>query len=551
MLPKVGVSYAISEEKFFERYLKYVNTLRLRASWGTTGRSPNPGDALHTLVATPFNIAGTTFAGAVPGNPGNANLKPERGVEYEAGLDAGFFGDRVSAELTYFNKQTNDLIIAKPIPPSLGFNANPLANIGSVVNRGFELALNVNALRMRDVQWDVRLSANTLHNELTSLGAIQPFTLGPAGRALVGQQLGVFVSKKIDSISVANSKVYVRDTLTPMGNILPTLEWNLTNTVTLFKNFRFAALLDSKRDFLVQNFTAYFRETQLIRSNLRLDPTALSPYERLRRFGDLTNPSKPFITASGKAATVSDVIDAYLEPGDFVRLREVSASYTLPTSWVKGMRSIVQGATITLAMQNVHLWTNYSGADPEVISNAAGIGGPKLCTASTRASFSCATDTRTGSPLAPCAIALLTRLPTALCSSTSLPAICALPTSPNSIVCRPADSARASASTCFRIASTRNHLSAVGRGLPSSRARVSRSETRWPMRSACCVISVITRFCSTSVSGRLRIVSRKPDSTVRGVRISCETLATKSRRIASARSRSVMSCESTSLESVP
>lgn len=375
VLPKVGVSYAISEEKFFERYLKYVNTLRLRASWGTTGRSPNPGDALTTLVATPFNIAGTTFAGAIPGNPGNANLKPERGVEYEAGLDAGFFGDRVSAELTYFNKQTNDLIIAKPIPPSLGFNANPLANIGSVVNRGFELALNVNALRMRDVQWDVRLSANTLHNELTSLGKLSPFVLGPAGRALVGQQLGVFVSKKIDSISVASSKVFVRDTLTPMGNILPTLEWNLTNTVTLFKNFRFAALVDSKRDFLVQNFTAYFRETQLIRSNLRLDPTALSPYERLRRFGDLTNPSKPFITKSGAAATVSDVIDAYLEPGDFVRLREVSASYTLPTSWVKGMRSIVQGATITLAMQNVHLWTNYSGADPEVISNAAGIGG--------------------------------------------------------------------------------------------------------------------------------------------------------------------------------
>ena len=374
-LPKIGVSWAVSEEKFFERYLKYVNTLRLRAAWGTTGRSPNPGDALTTLVATPYNITGTTFAGAVPGNPGNANLKPERGIEFEAGMDAGFFDDRLSVELTYFNKQTNDLIIAKPIPPSLGFATNPLANIGSVVNSGIELAMNVSALRLRDVQWDIRLSANTLHNELTSLGKLKPFVLGPAGRALVGQQLGVFVSKKIDSISVANSKVFVRDTLTPMGNILPTLEWNITNTVTLFKNLRFVALLDSKRDFLVQNFTAFFRETQIVRSNLRLDPTALSPYERLRRFGDLTNPSKPFITKSGAAATVNDVREAYLEPGDFVRLRELSATYTLPVSWVKKMRNAIQGASVTFAVQNVHLWTNYSGADPEVVSDPRGVGG--------------------------------------------------------------------------------------------------------------------------------------------------------------------------------
>ena len=375
VLPKIGVSWAVSEEKFFERYLKYVNTLRVRGAWGTTGRSPNPGDALTTLVAIPYNLTGTTFPGAIAGNPGNSTLKPERGIEYEAGIDAGFFNDRVSAELTYFNKQTNDLIIAKPIPPSLGFNSNPLANIGSVVNRGIELALSINAVRMRNVQWDVRASANTLHNELTSLGTLKPFSLGAAGRALVGQQLGVYVTKQIQSIDVANSKVIVNDTLTPVGNILPTLEWNLTNTVTLFKNFRFVALLDSKRDFLVQNFTAYFRETQLVRSNLRLDPTALSPYERLRRFGDLTPGHPAFVTKSGASATVSDVTDAYLEPGDFVRLREISGSYTLPSSWIKGMRSVVQGVTITLAMQNVHLWTNYSGADPEVVSNPVGTNG--------------------------------------------------------------------------------------------------------------------------------------------------------------------------------
>jgi TonB-linked SusC/RagA family outer membrane protein len=370
VLPKVGGSWAISEERFFDRFARYVNTLRLRASYGTTGRSPNPGDALTTLVSAPYNITGTTEAGAIPGNPGNNHLDPEKGTEFEAGLDAGFFNNRLSTELTYFRKVTKDMIIARPIPPSLGFASNPLDNIGEVLNSGLELAVNFDALRKENVNWNIRLGANTLHNELLSLGSVLPFSLGGAGRTIVGQQLGVFVSKKIQSIDVATNKVIVNDTLTPMGNLWPTLEWNLTNTVTLFRNLRLSAMIDAKRDFLVQNNTAFFRETQLVRSNLRLDTLALSKYERLRRYGNLTPGQPAFIQQNGKSATVSDVIDAYLEPGDFVRLRELSATYTVPSKYLRGLRNTINGASITWAMQNVKLWTDYTGADPEINAQA-------------------------------------------------------------------------------------------------------------------------------------------------------------------------------------
>lgn len=366
ILPKIGMSWAVSEENFFEPMTRFVNTLRVRSAYGTTGRSPNPGDALTTLVSAAYNITGTTAAGAIPGNPGNADLKPERGSEFEAGFDAGFFSNRLSAEVTYFSKKTNDLIIARPIPPSLGFGSNPLANVGSVANSGLEIALNLSAVNRRSVRWDVRASANTLHNELTSLGDVLPFSLGGAGRTIVGQQLGVFVSKRIQSIDVANKKVIVSDTLTPMGNLLPTFEWNITNTVTLFRNLRISALLDAKRNFLVQNNTAYFRETQLVRSNLRLDTLALSVEERLRRYGDPTPGNPAFVTTTGKSATVSDVIDAYLEPGDFVRLRELSASYTMPENFASRLGRFAKGASLTVAFQNVKLWTNYSGSDPEI-----------------------------------------------------------------------------------------------------------------------------------------------------------------------------------------
>lgn len=360
VLPKIGGSWAISEEDFFSPLSGIVNTLRLRAAYGTTGRSPNPGDALQTLSAAAYNIAGTTFAGAVLGNPGNEALKPERGTEFEAGLDAGFWDNRISTELTFFRKTTNDLIIARPIPPSLGFNANPLANLGSVLNQGIEIATSVTAVNTQNVRWDVRAAANTLRNELTSLGGISPFALGGVGRALEGQQLGVMVAKRVRSVDAANNRVVVSDTLEPVGNLFPTLEWNITNTLTLFKNFRVSALLDAKRNFSVYNNTRFFRETQLVRSNLRLDPTALPAEERLRRFG-------PFVSeANGSAVPVNDAREPYIERGDFVRLRELSATYDVPRSLLNKMGKRVQGASVTLAFQNVRLWSDFSGADPEV-----------------------------------------------------------------------------------------------------------------------------------------------------------------------------------------
>ena len=370
VLPKIGGSWAVSEESFFNRWSSYVNTLRLRASYGTTGRSPNPGDALTTLRSASYNITGTTEAGAIPGNPGNPDLVPEKGTEFEAGVDAGFFNDRLSTELTYFRKVTKDMIIARPIPPSLGFASNPLDNVGEVLNSGLELAVNYDALRMKNLNWNVRLGANTLHNELLSLGDVLPFNLGGAGRTIRGQQLGVFVSKKIKSIDVANNRVTVTDTLAPIGNLWPTLEWNLTNTVTLFKNFRVSAMIDAKRDFLVQNFTAFFRETQLVRSNLRLDTLVLSTYERLRRYGNLTPGQPAFVQEEGKSTTVNDVREAFLEKGDFIRFRELSATYTVPSKYLRSLRNTINGASITWAMQNVKLWTDYSGADPEINSQS-------------------------------------------------------------------------------------------------------------------------------------------------------------------------------------
>jgi TonB-linked SusC/RagA family outer membrane protein len=382
VLPKLGVSWVASDEPFW--HVGPVNTLRLRAAWGQTGRIPQAGASLTTLQSLPYLDAGATAPGAVPLNPGNANLRFERGQEFEAGFDAGFMKDLIGVELTYFNKSSTDLLLQQPLPPSSGYTAGgpaagnpiggfPFVNIGQLVNRGFEIAARAVPVNRPNVSWDIRLGANTLHNEVTSMGhgpdSIPAF--GILNRVQTGWQLGAWRTNKIVSVDTTTGVVVVTEHPVFAGNVLPTFEGNLSTNLTVMRNLRFYGLIDTKRGHKVRNFTDFFRETQLVRSNARLDTTVLSKTERLRRYGNPNaGPGVPaFITdSSGSALTVNDVQDAYIQDGSFVRLRELSVSYTLPQQWARVLRATT--ATITLAGQNLAIWTKYQGYDPEVVSNA-------------------------------------------------------------------------------------------------------------------------------------------------------------------------------------
>jgi TonB-dependent starch-binding outer membrane protein SusC len=380
-LPKVGVSWVASEEPFWK--VGFLNTLRLRAAWGSTGRIPQPGSSLFTFASAPYIDGAIVAPGAVPQNPGNPGLRFERGEEFEGGFDAGLFHDRVGVELTFFNKVSKDLILQEPLAPSLGFTQNPFVNIGSMVNRGLEISLKALPVNTPTLSWDFGLSAGTLHNEVTDMGDVPPF--GTLNRVEAGMQLGTWVSNRIRSINEATGEVLVDSVRSFAGKVLPTLEGNVTTTLTLFRNFRIYGLLDTKRGHRVRDFTDFFRETQLVRSDSRLDTLKLSRHERLRRYGNPNaGPGVPaFVTvpgctglASGPGGTtcgrtVNDVQEAYIQDGDFVRFREFSLTYTLPNTVARAFRA--QTASVTLSGQNLALWTNYEGYDPEVVSNAGAL----------------------------------------------------------------------------------------------------------------------------------------------------------------------------------
>jgi len=277
--------------------------------------------------------------------------------------------DLIGVEVTYFDKISRDLLLQKPLPPSSGFPQAPWVNIGSLVNRGFELAVRAVPVNKPSVSWDIRLGANTLHNEVTDMGAIAPF--GTLNRVQKGLQLGSWWTRKIISVDTTTGVVRVTETPVVAGNVLPTFEGNFSTNVTVLRNVRFYGLIDTKRGHKVRNFTDFFRETQLVRSNARLDTTVLTKMERLRRYGNPNVGQPAFLTPLDSAKTVNDVQEDYIQDGTFIRLRELSLSYTIPAQWARLFRATT--ATVTLAGQNLALWTKYQGYDPEVVSNAVAL----------------------------------------------------------------------------------------------------------------------------------------------------------------------------------
>lgn len=369
--PTFGISYVVSDEPAVRKVLpELISTLRLRTSYGTTGRSPSSG-ALQTYSAQPYLLTATQVVpGVVPGNPGNRDLKPERGQEVEAGLELGLFDERLGLEVTYFNKVSKDLVLSRPLPPSAGYQSTTmLENIGSMVNRGFEVAANAQVVSRGNFAWEQRVSFHTLHNEVTDLGEVSPF--GDMNRVTLNRPSYSFHTRKIRQYDLQNNRAIVSDELEFVGNLLPGFEGNTSTSVSMLGFLRLYAQLDWKKDFYIFNSTDEFRERQFGQGERWILRDSLTHKERLQRFGPFVTESPcPGQTTGNCPISNGTVNEAYIEKGDFWRLREVSATVTLPTRFANLMRA--QHASVTLAGRNLALWSEYSGADPEVNSNTSG-----------------------------------------------------------------------------------------------------------------------------------------------------------------------------------
>jgi TonB-linked SusC/RagA family outer membrane protein len=353
--PKFGASWVISEEPFFPQ-VAALSSLRLRMAYGQALLQPGTTASLQFFSPVAVSVNNVDVPGITVGNLGNPDLKPERIGEFEIGLDADLYRGRARLEFTYYNKRSRDALIARRLAPSLGVSTTQFDNLGEVSNKGVELMLDVTPVDLPNVRWDLTLSGWGNRNRLIELGAgIEPIVFGLGGasqRHEVGYPLGGFWGNPVGFSDVngdgviQTAEVTQSPTLSYLGTPFPTHGGALSTTVTLYKRLRLFANVDGRFGHSLFNSTEEFRCGFGICRGLHDPASSLFDQARSIASGPLGNDA------------------GYMEKADFIKLREVSLTYTLPQAWAARMRA--SGASLTLAARNLATWTDYTGLDPEI-----------------------------------------------------------------------------------------------------------------------------------------------------------------------------------------
>jgi TonB-dependent SusC/RagA subfamily outer membrane receptor len=364
--PKVSASWVVNEEPFW--HVGFINTLKVRAAYGESGRAPLAYSALRSYSPVQGPLGSNAFtAGAF----GNANLKPERGKEVEAGFESDLF-NRLHLDFTYYNKHTTNEIVAQNIAPSSGFSGTQFQNLGQVNNHGIELQATLSVLRYKNFGWDITGTFATSHNKVISLGGLPSLVTSAGQYNVEGFPIESFFTRKVVSATVDPTTGAPSNILCDggpgqpavacadapfvyIGTPTPTSTGSIGNTFTLFKKLRLYALVDWKRG------NRLFNAIDLDRCSGALGIGFCDINYHPQKYSAVQVAETDFTTADALGAR-----DLYYQDASFVKLREISATYELPNHLLPG----ITHASFTLAARELALWTKYTGPDPEVFVSA-------------------------------------------------------------------------------------------------------------------------------------------------------------------------------------
>ena len=159
----VGAAWLLNQENWFDA--PWVNMLKLKASYGSQGND-NIGYYLYTDTYSIENNNGEIAV--LFGQKGNPNITWETNTNLNIGTEFGFWNNRLSGSVDFFNRKTSDMLFAFSVPSSLGYSSY-YANVGDMVNRGVEVELNADLIRTKNVLWSFNLNLTHVKNEVTYL----------------------------------------------------------------------------------------------------------------------------------------------------------------------------------------------------------------------------------------------------------------------------------------------------------------------------------------------------------------------------------------------
>lgn len=360
--PSVSAGYVLSEESFLQA-LPAISFLKVRASYGLTGNSEITNFASRGLYNAIFYA---DQAGITPSSLPNPDLTWENTTQADVGVDFGLAGNRISGELDFYLKNTDDLLLNVPLPATNGYTST-LQNVGSLMNKGFEFVLNTDNLTGA-FQWRTSFNVSRNINEVTKLH-VAPIEGGGRniGRVSQGEPLGYFYTVKYAGVDPENGDAlyflengqttndYTKASRQKVGNPNPDYIGGLDNRFS-FKGFDLNVLLQGVFGNDLYNTAGYY---QSVNADY-FDNQSKDQLNRWQKPGDITDvPQARLYGANGNGAS-----SRWVQDGSFVRVKTVNLGYNLPADLVK--RARLQHVRIYAAAQNLFTFTKYNGYDPEV-----------------------------------------------------------------------------------------------------------------------------------------------------------------------------------------
>ena len=370
--------WIISEEDFLADS-ETISFLKLRASWGQAGNAEIGNFASLAL------FGGTSYnnrSGLLPTQVGNPFLTWESSDQTDVGIEFGLFNNRLSGDLAYYIKDTDGLIFDVPLSPSTGSQSGINSNVGRLKNQGIEISFRSVNFETDNFRWTTDFNIGQIDNEVISLPDGNDII---TGRTILreGETRDAFYLIEYAGVDPDNGDaLYFLNTTEADGSINrnttnnpneaerviagnPYAEWigGLTNSFR-YKNFDFSFTLQGEWGASIFNDGGRFQSA----SADFWDNQTKDQLNRWQNPGDITDvPEARLFGGNGTARSTR-----YLQESDFVRLRNVTLGYTLSGDFTSkiGMDSV----RFYLTGFNLLTFTDYDGYDPEVRSDAGGIG---------------------------------------------------------------------------------------------------------------------------------------------------------------------------------
>lgn len=371
--PSVGTGWIVTEEDFMKNN-KVVNFLKLKASWGLTGNAAIPADqfrSTYQLDAQAYNGQPIRFPQRLP----NPDLQWEESEVVDLSVEAGFFNDRITAELAYYYKYSDGVFISVTLPRSFGFGGtNFTDNIAEIRNTGVEFQMTSRNL-VGAFQWKTDFNIAFNDNEVTDIGNFSPEAVSGGTndtRVLVGEPVGTnfLVRYAGEDPETGRPRYFTKDgeitdqwdpnDRVPVGSVIPDAVGGMNNTFK-YKNFDLSVLVVFKIGGNIYDSSGKRQNSPLV-DEWNKTPQIL---DRWQQPGDDAEFAKLTLDVENLGSQTPWInTDQFLFDASYARVRNIVFGYNLPNKWVKKLK--LQSARVSFTGTNLITFTKFPGLDPEI-----------------------------------------------------------------------------------------------------------------------------------------------------------------------------------------